>query len=112
MAEPNYALLAAVVLAQDTTYHTKHAAIWEQITNYVWYKYRNTDGHDIAQWNPPTDVAGLGEVIYAAFVAAGLTSLIGGAAYCLEKLGTTILTYPYLRPLALVQADKIDRMGV
>lgn len=111
MAEPNYSLLAAVVLAQDATYHTRSAPVWEQISNYVWYSYRNTDGKDIPQWNPPTDVAGLGATIYAAFVAAGLTALVGGVAYALEKVGEIVLTYPYTRGNAVIPADYIDRMG-
>lgn len=111
MAEPDYDTLAAVVLAQNATYHTRSAPVWEQICNYVWYSYRNTDGNDIPQWNPPTDVAGLGATIYAAFVAAGMTALVGGAAYALEQIGNIVLTYPYTRGTATTPDDYIDRMG-
>ena len=113
MSEPNYSVLAALVLAQDATLHTKHAAVFEQIRNRVWWNYRNTDGQDIPQWWVPADVGGLGDTIYAAFVAAGVTALIGGVAYCLEKLGDLVLTHPYERgqvPWA-TPADYIDRAG-
>lgn len=95
MAEPNYSLIAAIVIAQDATYHTRSAPVWEQIQTYVWSKYRSAD--DIPPTEPPSDVAGLGAAIYAAFVAAGLTSLIGGVAYALEKVGNIVMTYPYTR---------------
>lgn len=113
MAEPDYATLAAVVLASDAAFHTRSAPVFEQIRNRVWFNYRNTDGKDIPQWNPPDDVNGLGDTIYAAFVAAGLTALIGGAAYALEQIGNIVLTYPYTRGSTppVTPADYIDRFG-
>lgn len=87
--------LAAVVLAQNATYHTKDPAIFEQIRTYVWSKYK-TSG-DIPWTFAVTDVAGCGAAIYAAFIAAGVTQALGGVAYWLEKIGNTVLTYPYTR---------------
>lgn len=109
MAEPNYALLAVVVIANDATYHTRSAPIWEQICTHVWSHFR--DHEDIPPTEPPADVAGLGAAIYASFVAAGVDAAKGGVAYALEKVGDLVMTYPYWRGVAVTPADKIDRMG-
>lgn len=97
MAEPNYALLAAIVLAQDTAYNTRHPANWEKICNRVWWNYRNTGSLDVPATYEAEDVAGLGDTIYAQFVAAGLTQGTGGVAYALEQIANTVLTHPYTR---------------
>lgn len=101
MATPNIALLTAVVLAQNAAYNTKNGAVFEKIKNYVWYLYSPTV---VPTWSPvddmskkPDDVAGLGAAIYAVFVAAGVTSAVGGIAYWLEQLSNQVLTYPYTR---------------
>lgn len=109
MAEPNYALLAVVVIAQDGTYHTRSAPVWEQIKTRVWSLFRSAS--DIPPTEPPDDVAGLGAAIYANFVAAGVDAAKGGVAYALEKVGDLVMTYPYWRGVAVTPADYIDRMG-
>lgn len=95
MAEPNYTVLAALVIAQDATYHTTSAPVWEQIQQNVWMRYR--DASDIQPKVTVDDVAGLGATIYAAFIAAGLTEELGGVAYALSKIGNIVMTYPYTR---------------
>lgn len=109
MAEPNYALLAVVVIANDATYHTRSAPVWEQIKTHVWSHYRSAA--DIPPTEPPADVANLGAAIVAAFAIAGVNAAKGGVAYALEKVGDLVMTYPYWRGVALTPADYIDRMG-
>lgn len=110
MAEPNYSLIAAIVIMQDATLHTRSAPVWEQICTYVWSRYRSAD--DIQPTEPPSDVGGIGAGIYSAFIAAGLTQAVGGVAYALEKIGKLVMTYPYIRGTILQDAAHSDQLEV
>lgn len=95
MTAPDITTLTAVVLAQNAVYHTRHAAVFEQIKNYVWNKYRSAS--DIKPTVTWADVGGCGAAIYAEFISKGFTSAIGGVAFWLEQLSNNVLTYPYTR---------------
>jgi hypothetical protein len=97
MGTPNITVLTALVLAQDAAYHTRSAPVLEQIYNWVWEHYTDNVNTEVPWTFPVTDIAGLGAAIYAAFVAAGVTSATGGVAFWLEQLGNQVLTYPYTR---------------
>lgn len=87
MAEPDYAALAAIVIANLSVDGTGiKAPLWEQICNRV--LMLQVDPSDIPRTVTPDDIDGLA----ATLIAGGVNT-----PRELEIVGNTVMTYPYTR---------------